>query len=95
MEGKDEKEIIIFYELTEDLKELKSTRLESLGDTTTVKIDYLAREMIDGYNLPLKMNISVTTPRNEIFIELDYKKTRINQEEEVYFTIPETYETCK
>jgi hypothetical protein len=94
-ERKDQKEVIQSFVLDSELKTLKETIIESPIDTAIVKIEYLTREFIDGINLPATVKISITTPRKEIQINMDYKKTRLNEVETIYFVIPEEYEECK
>lgn len=93
-ERKGEREIIMFYTLSNDLKTLKGMRIESPDDTTVVDIHYKEREWIDSLSFPSKADITIITPRQEIKVELDYKKVRINEGEEIHFVIPEEYEKC-
>lgn len=92
---KDINELVIFYTLTEDLKNLKSTRIESPDDSSVVFIQYKSRELVDGFSMPQQVEISITTPKKNIRIEMEYKKTRVGVREEMYFVIPEDYEICK
>jgi hypothetical protein len=88
------KEMVFYYTLTKDLKNLASTRIESEVDSTVVMIDYQTRQDVDGFMSPNLMKITIITPRQEISIEMEYNKPRINQPEEIYFVIPESYGTC-
>lgn len=94
-ERKDEREIITSYVISSDLKELKEIQIESPEDTAVVRVKYLSRELIDSMMLPKEVEINITTPRNTILVTLHYKKTRINEEEEYVFIIPEKYEICE
>lgn len=84
----------VFYQFNKALNELKSTRIESSADNTIVKIDYLTRQLIDGYSVPLTVKIVITTPKQEIVIDLEYNKPRVNEREQIHFVIPESYEPC-
>ena len=95
IDRKDMKELITYYSLTPDLKNLQSMQIESLDDSTTVFINYKVLEAVDGYMVPQLIEISIQTPKQEIKVELDYKKTRVNEREDIYFVIPEGYEICK
>lgn len=87
-------EMIFYYTLSEDLKNLTSMRIESKADSTVVMIEYLMRQSVDGFNVPQTMKVTVVTPRQELNIEMEYKKARINKSEEIYFVIPESYDPC-
>lgn len=94
-ERQDKKEIITYYKLSPDLKELKQTVIESPGDTTAIVVDYNSRELIDGMLIPKDVSMSILTPRQEIKVKLTYKKTRLNTKEEIHFVIPENYGECE
>lgn len=94
-ERSDEKDIITFYTLSNDLTTLNSMRIESMEDTTVIDIFYKEREWVDGAYLPMTVEVQVHAPKNEIFLKLEYKKTRLNVPEQIYFVIPESYERCK
>ena len=94
-ERKDTREIITYYSLSEDLLTLKSQKIESPQDTSIVVIDYEERELVNGYLVPKKVEITIFTPRQEITVSMDYRKTRINNEEKIHFVVPEKYENCK
>lgn len=92
---KDKREIITYYTLSPDLKSLQTQKIESPQDTSTVVIDYTQREMVNGYYVPKKVVITIYTPRQEIKVYMDYKKTRINHKEKIHFVVPEKYGECK
>lgn len=94
-ERKHDREIITYYTLTEDLTNLKSMRIESPEDSAVIQLDYLTRELVDGYFVPSDVNLYLSTPKKIINIGLEYRKTRMNEEEPIYFVIPESYERCE
>ena len=94
-ERKDIKEIITYYKLNPELTDLMQTVIESPEDTTVIVIDYGPRELVNGMKLPKEMSLSIQTPRQEIKVELNYKKMRLNEVEEIHFVIPEGYEECE
>ena len=94
-ERKDKREIVTSYSLSSDLKSLKWQKIESPYDTSVVVINYAQRELVSGYNVPNKVDITIYTPRQEIKVEMDYKKTRVNHSEKIHFIVPEKYEECK
>ena len=52
-------------------------------------------ELVGEYLLPEKVNVSVITPLQEIKINLDYRKVRINKKETIHFVIPQKYGECR
>lgn len=94
-ERKHERELIKFYTLSDDLTNLKSMRIESPEDSAVIQIDYLTRELIDGYFVPSDVNLYLSTPKKIINFGLEYRKTRMNEAEQIYFVIPESYERCE
>ncbi|MBL1281442.1 MAG: DUF4292 domain-containing protein [Fluviicola sp.] len=94
-ERKDKRQIITYYTLSEDLKSLKSQRIESPQDTSVVLIEYQQRVLVNGYFVPKKVEITIFTPQQEIKVEMDYKKIRVNKNEKIHFVVPSKYEKCK
>jgi hypothetical protein len=88
-------EIVMFYTLSPDLKQLTSMTIVSPKDKTEIRVDYKTRELIETYLFPKLVDISITTPAQEIKIEMEYKKSRINNTEQIHFVIPDSYGKCK
>ena len=93
-EKKDEREIITYYGISPDLRSLDQVIIDSPDDTTVIQIDFIKREIVDGFLAPDEVEVKITTPRKVIHIKLEYRKTRVNEEETIYFVIPEDYEEC-
>jgi hypothetical protein len=91
----EKEDIIIKYYLTDDAHGLKGMHIESPSDSTTIKVDYLTREMVQNYNIPKTVNIVITSPRNQMRIALDYDKAEIDQPQPLFLVIPEGYEKCE
>lgn len=91
----DKNDILIKYFLTNDGHGLKGMFIESPEDGTTIQVDYLTREMIDNYSIPKEVFIKITSPKNEMRIELSYDKAEINQPQPLFLVIPEGYERCE
>jgi len=85
----------IYYEFDKELKQLKSTRMYSESDSTEIIIDYLTRQLVDGYAVPESVKIVILTPKQELSLEMEYKKPRVNESETIHFVIPDSYEPCK
>lgn len=94
-ERKNDRELITFYTLSDDLTNLKSMRIESPEDSAIIQVDYLTRELIKGYFTPSDVNLYIETPKKIINIGLEYRKTRMNENEPIYFVIPESYDRCE
>jgi len=88
-------EIITYYDLNEQLNELKGMTLVSFKDTTEINLEYNEREIVDGLNSPKMVVVRITSPKQTITVELNYTKIRVNQSEQIQFVIPESYGECK
>lgn len=88
-------DVIIKYYLSNDLKSLKKLEVESKSDTTTIEVNYLSRDTINNYSMPAEVTIHVLTPRNAIFVNMNYEKVEINVPQQILITIPEKYELCE
>ena len=93
--GNSGDELTVYYGFNKAVNQLKSTRIESISDSTEIKIDYLTRQLVDGYSVPETVSIVIKTPKQEINIELEYRKARVNKPETIHFVIPDSYEQCK
>lgn len=92
---KGKREIIAYYTLNVELNALSAIELYSPYDGTRVKIQFVEREVIEGYIMPKIVTMEIEAPKQTINIEMEYKKTRINQNEEIHFVIPESYGRCE
>lgn len=88
-------EIITYYTLNQSLTELEQMTLVSFKDTTEINLFYVSREVVDGFNSPTAVKVNIKSPKQDITVELDYTKIRVNQSEKIQFVIPESYEECK
>lgn len=93
-ERKAKEDIIINYFLSNDAKDLKKTIIESPSDSTEITVSYLSRQMERGFNIPQNVLIHIKTPRNNIFVKLEFDKIEINEQQELIIVIPENYEKC-
>ncbi len=92
---KDEtNDLFIQYYLDCDSKQLSRVDIQIPADTTKISIQYLERELIDGFYAPKLTNLSIVHPRDSLMLKLDYGSTRINERKEISISIPETYEEC-
>ena len=94
-ERKNEMEIITFYTLADDLRHLKSMRIESPSKNALINIDYVSRENVGGYLVPNEVEINIESANRIIKVKLDYRKTRVNSREQIQFVIPESYVKCE
>lgn len=90
----EENEVVIKYYLNDVLNQLQKMEIESVEDNISVVIDYEAREIVQGYDLPKMVKIKVTTPKNTIHIQMEYEKTEVNTEQNLNLIIPVSYEVC-
>jgi hypothetical protein len=94
-ERKNEMEIIMFYTLTDDLRHLKSMRIESPSKDAFINIDYISRGNVGGYFVPKEVDINIESTNQTIKVNLNYRKTRVNSREQIQFVIPENYVKCE
>lgn len=87
-------DIIIKYFLSDSLTALKGMFIESPSDSTSIRVDYLSREFVQKYNVPKEVYIVITSPRNQMRINLKYNKIEIDEPQPLHLVIPEGYGTC-
>lgn len=88
-------EVAMFYTLSPELDQLTSMTVLSPENKTEIRVDYKTRELIDSILFPKLVEIRIITPVQEISIDMEYKKTRVNKVEQIHFVIPESYEKCQ
>ena len=94
-ERKGQREIITYYTLTEDLTNLKSMQIISPDDTAMIDIQFIERQDVEGFMIPKTVEVTIYTPKQEINMQMQYKKPHIDRDEEIHFVIPEDYDRCK
>ena len=94
MERKNFDDFILKYYFTNDSLGIKKIEIENNKDSTFIIVNYKTKKKIENYWIPDEVEISISTKKNKIFILLNYEKIEVNQEQEIYFTIPENYEAC-
>jgi hypothetical protein len=87
-------DVLIKYLLSDSLKDIKGIQIESPFDSTRIQVEYLERMEIQGYSIPQKVSIVITSPRNQIRMLLDYDKVEIDEPQPLILIIPEGYEKC-
>lgn len=87
--------VAMFYTLSPELDQLTSMTILSPENNTEIRVDYKTRELIDSILFPKLVEIRIMTPVQEISIDLEYKKTRVNNVEQIHFVIPESYGKCQ
>jgi hypothetical protein len=87
-------DILIQYYMDCDSYDLKRVDIQLPADTTSISIQYLERELIDGFNAPKSTIVNIAHPRDSVTIKLDYSSSRINEIKEISINIPESYEEC-
>ncbi len=87
-------DLLIKYYISDSLKEINVIQIESPFDSTSINVEYLERNFINGFSIPKEVVIQIKSPRNFIRIHLDYDKVELNKPESLIFMIPEGYEKC-
>jgi hypothetical protein len=94
LDRKPKEDIVINYILTKDAKDLSKTTITSPSDSTEIIVDYLSRKLEKGIMIPYEVQIRIITPRNNMFIKLEYEKVEVDEPQELLIIIPEKYEKC-
>jgi len=95
LDRSDKEDVLIKYYLTDSLMGLKGMYIESPSDTASIKVDYLVRENVDGYDVPREVFIQIISARNNMRINMSYEKIEVDIPKEMILVIPDTYEQCK
>jgi hypothetical protein len=85
---------MIQYHLTADAKAIQQTRIWSVEESTEVSVVYLERQQLNGFDLPLKVEINIRTPKKSLLLTLLYDRVEVNEPQELIIVIPESYEKC-
>jgi hypothetical protein len=88
------KNLFINYWLKASDNKLKSVEIISPSDNTTVLIDYISWQGVNGISVPYEMSLSLKTELNQLTIRILFEKVEINSQLELITIIPEQYETC-
>jgi len=94
LDRKPKEDIVINYILSKDAKELSKTTITSPSDSTEIIVDYNSRKLVKNINVPYEVVIQITTPRNVMYIKLEYEKVEVDEPQELLIIIPEKYEKC-
>jgi len=94
LDRKAKEDIIINYVLTKDAKDLSRTTITIPSDYTEIIVNYISRKAEKGIMIPYEVQIGIKTPRNNMFIKLEYEKVEVNEPQELLIIIPEKYEKC-
>jgi hypothetical protein len=94
LDRKPKEDIVINYILSKDAKELSKTTITSPSDSTEIVVDYNSRNLVKNINVPYEVVIKITTPRNVMYIKLEYEKVEVDEPQELLIIIPEKYEKC-
>lgn len=91
---KQRDDLMIQYHLTSDAKALKQTRIWSIEDSTEVSVIYQERQIVNGLDLPSKVEINIKTPKKTLVLTLLYDRIEVDEPQELIIVIPESYEKC-
>lgn len=89
------KKLSIRYFFRTDKKTLEKTIIESPSDSTAIIINYIDYQTVDNFNIPIEEKIHISTPKNNIYVDLKYAKTSINEPRILYLSIPNKYDKCE
>ncbi len=86
--------LILNYSISSETKKLVMTKIFKPSDSIEIQIRYVSTQVISDLTVPNEINISISSPRNKIFIHLEYDKPEVDNKLELVFIIPEKYEIC-
>ncbi|MBP6090084.1 MAG: DUF4292 domain-containing protein [Crocinitomicaceae bacterium] len=92
---RQKEDVLIKYYIDTNLRDLKGMYIESPSDSASVSINYISRQLVDGYNFPNEVEITVVLPKNRMVITLDYDKVDSIEVQQLELIIPESYEECE
>ncbi len=87
--------LILNYSLSNETKKLEMSKICKPSDSIEIQIQYISTQVISEYTVPNEINISISSPRNNVNIKLKYEKPEVDGKLEIILTIPDKYETCK
>jgi hypothetical protein len=90
----EDKDLFINYWLNASHNKLSRIEIISPSDNTTVLINYLSWQGINGINVPYEMNLVIKAEQNQLTMRILFEKVEINSPLELIFIIPEQYEIC-
>lgn len=90
-----EVDVAVKYFINRTQNQLDGLEIISTSDSTSINVQYVSRQFVNGFQVPNEVRISVVSPRNNLLMELSYTKVEINEPVELYFIVPEDYEECK
>jgi hypothetical protein len=70
---------------------LKKELIKQLAQEKRLEINYVSHSVVDDFIFPKEMNIKASQ-KNEVSIDIEYKKVEINPELTFPFSIPDNYE---
>lgn len=94
IERKAKDDYIIKYFLNDSINQLNSMEIISPSDSTTIKVNFLKTQLINGMRFPEELVINILTPRNNILVELTYDKIEVNLPHQLEIVLPESYGKC-
>lgn len=92
----DEVEDFFFrYKIDCGTMELGQILINAPSMLTSIQIDFVKRQEVDGYSLPQETEIKVVSPKDSTFISLDYGTTTLNDYKKISISIPDSYNECE
>jgi len=86
--------IFVQYYLNTETLHLDRISIQVPSDTVEVDINFINRQLYDTFYLPEQTQIKIVSPRDSLFINLDYGNVKFNERKEIDINIPESYVKC-
>jgi len=90
----EERSIFLNYSLKINDNKLNQVEINIPSDKTSVQIQYLSWQDINGISVPYEMNLIINSEQNQTIMRIVFEKVEINNPLELIFIIPEQYEAC-
>jgi len=94
--GEDElDDIFIKYYMDCESLMLNKIQITVPKDTVTIDIDLNETQFVEKISVPKATAIKIVTPKDSIFINLNYGTTKLNEPRRIRINIPEGYSECE
>ncbi|MEO9532479.1 MAG: DUF4292 domain-containing protein [Crocinitomicaceae bacterium] len=88
-------ELFIQYKIDCGTLQLSQIQINAPSLFTSVTIDYIERQEVDGYDLPKQTKIKIVNPKDSTFISMDYGSPKLNDPSNIRISIPDSYNECE
>lgn len=88
-------DLYIQYKLDCGTLQLAQIQINAPSMLTSITIDYLQRQEVEGNDLPKETAIKIINPKDSTFITMDYGSPKLNDPSTIRISIPDSYNECE